>query len=133
MDARDDLEDVRDTGDDTVVVDTHVVVNVVAVIVLVGGGQAGRRVGRKADRQADRQAGVGEAALLDTDRCVYGSGTAFYTLTQSDRAVRGWPRLGYYGITDYGHTKAKSLIQIPVPNKYLGCGYKGFVFCRNNG
>ena len=78
-------------------------------------------------RQADRQAGVGEAALLDTDRCVYGSGTAFYTLTQSDRAVRGWPRLGYYGMyedTDYGHTTAKSLI----PNKYLGCGYKSLVF-----
>ena len=34
---------------------------------------------------------------------------------------------------DYGHTKAKSLIQIPNPNKYLGCGYKGLVFCRNNG
>ena len=32
-------------------------------------------------------------------------------------------------ITDYGHMKAKSLI----PNKYLGCGYKGLVFCRNNG
>jgi hypothetical protein len=32
--------------------------------------------------------------------------------------------------TDYGHTKAKSLIlcspiQIPIPNKYLLCGYKG--------
>ena len=24
-------------------------------------------------------------------------------------------------------------IQIPLPNKYLGVGYKGFVFCRNNG
>jgi hypothetical protein len=24
-------------------------------------------------------------------------------------------------------------IQIPIPNKYLGCGYKGLVFCRNNG
>ena len=24
-------------------------------------------------------------------------------------------------------------IQIPVPNKYLGFGYKGLVFCRNNG
>jgi hypothetical protein len=23
-------------------------------------------------------------------------------------------------------------IQIPIPNKYLGCGYKGLVFCRNN-
>ena len=20
-----------------------------------------------------------------------------------------------------------------MPNKYLGCGFKGFVFCRNNG
>ena len=48
MDARDYLEDVRDTGDDTVVVDTHVVVNVVAVIVLVGGGQAGGPEGRQA-------------------------------------------------------------------------------------
>ena len=41
--------------------------------------------------------------------------------------------------TDYGHTKSKSLfaaqiqIQIPIPNKYLGCGFKGLVFCRNNG
>ena len=40
--------------------------------------------------------------------------------------------------TDYGHTKAKYLIlygpfQIPIPNKYLECGYKGLVFCRNNG
>ena len=25
----------------------------------------------------------------------------------------------------YGQTKTK--------NKYLGCGYKGLVFCRNNG
>ena len=24
-------------------------------------------------------------------------------------------------------------IQIPLPNKYLGVGYKGLVFCRNNG
>ena len=52
MDARDDLEDVRDTGDDTVVVDTHVVVNVVAVIVLVGGGQAGGQAGGPEGRQA---------------------------------------------------------------------------------
>ena len=22
---------------------------------------------------------------------------------------------------------------MPIPNKYLGCGYKGLVFCRNNG
>ena len=36
--------------------------------------------------------------------------------------------------------KAKSLIlyrqiqiQIPIPNKYLRCGYKGLVFCRSNG
>ena len=40
--------------------------------------------------------------------------------------------------TDYGHTKAKSLIlwaqiQIPIPNIYLECGYKGLVFCKNNG
>ena len=36
--------------------------------------------------------------------------------------------------TDYGHTKAESLI-LCGPNsnpKYLGCGYKGLVFCRNN-
>ena len=24
-------------------------------------------------------------------------------------------------------------IQTPIPNKYLACGYKGLVFCRNNG
>ena len=42
--------------------------------------------------------------------------------------------------TDYGHTMAKSLIfeaqiqiQITITNKYLGFGYKGLVFCRNNG
>ena len=40
--------------------------------------------------------------------------------------------------TDYGHTKAKCLIlcdpnSSPIPNKYLGCRYKGLVFCRNNG
>ena len=43
--------------------------------------------------------------------------------------------------TDYGHTMAKSLI-LWVPNSnpnkiqqniYLGLGYKGIVFCRNNG
>ena len=56
MDARDVLEDVRDTGDDTVVIDTHVVVYVVAVIVLVGGRAAGRRMGRWAGRQTGRQA-----------------------------------------------------------------------------
>jgi len=56
VDARDDLEDVRDTGDDTVVVDTHVVVYVVAVILLVGRRAAGRRVG-EVGRQADRQTG----------------------------------------------------------------------------
>jgi len=56
VDARDDLEDVRDTGDDTVVVDTHVVVYVVAVILLVGRRAAGRRVG-EVGRQAGRQAG----------------------------------------------------------------------------
>ena len=57
VDARDDLEDVRDTGDDTVLVDTHVVVYVVAVIVLVGGRAAGRWAGRQAGRRADRQTG----------------------------------------------------------------------------
>ena len=55
MDARDVLEDVRDTGDDTVVIDTHVVVYVVAVIVLVGGRAAGRRMGRWAGRQTSRR------------------------------------------------------------------------------
>jgi hypothetical protein len=35
--------------------------------------------------------------------------------------------------TDYGHTKAKSLILCgpnsnPIPNSYLGCGNKGIVF-----
>ena len=35
-------------------------------------------------------------------------------------------------------THAKSLIlaaqiQIPIPNEYLRCGYKGLVICRNNG
>ena len=47
----------------------------------------------------------------------------------------------YYGNnTDYGHTKAKSLIlcspaqiQISIPYEYLECGYKGLFFCRNNG
>ena len=34
--------------------------------------------------------------------------------------------------TDYGHSKAKFLI-LCGPNKYLVCGYKGLVFCRNNG
>ena len=57
MDARDDLEDVRDTGDDTVVVDTHVVVNVVAVIVLGGGG---RRAGGWAGRPTGRLTGKRE-------------------------------------------------------------------------
>ena len=33
---------------------------------------------------------------------------------------------------NYGHTMAKSLIQIQVPNKYLGFTFKGLVFCRNN-
>ena len=45
------------------------------------------------------------------------------------------------GSTDYGHTMAKSLIlcspnsnsKIPIPKNYLGFGYKGLVFCRNNG
>ena len=39
---------------------------------------------------------------------------------------------------DYGHTMAKSQFfaaqnQYPIPNKYFGLGYKGLVFCRNNG
>jgi len=51
VDARDDLEDVRDTGDDTVVVDTHVVVYVVAVILLEGGRAAGRWAGRQTGRR----------------------------------------------------------------------------------
>ena len=28
---------------------------------------------------------------------------------------------------------AQIQIQIPIPNKYFVCGYKGLVFCRNNG
>ena len=40
--------------------------------------------------------------------------------------------------TDYGHTMVEFLILCSpksnlIPNKYFGCGYKGFVFCRNNG
>ena len=35
--------------------------------------------------------------------------------------------------TNYGHTEAKAQIQISIPNKYLGCGYKGLVFFQNNG
>ena len=36
--------------------------------------------------------------------------------------------------TDYGHTKAKSQILCgPNSNPNLGVGYKGLVFCRNNG
>ena len=37
--------------------------------------------------------------------------------------------------TDYRHTMAyfAAQIQIPIPNKNLGFGYKGLVFCRNNG
>ena len=36
-------------------------------------------------------------------------------------------------ITDNGHTETQSLIlcaqiPVPIPNKYLGCGYKSFVF-----
>ena len=39
--------------------------------------------------------------------------------------------------TDYGHTMAKYLILCgpnsnPNPNRYLGFGYRGLVFCRNN-
>ena len=40
-----------------------------------------------------------------------------------------------YLYTDYGHTMVKSLILCGPnsnPNKYLGFGYKGLVFCRNN-
>ena len=42
-----------------------------------------------------------------------------------------------YLYTDYGHTMAKSLILCGPnsnsnPNKYLGFGSKGLVFCRNN-
>ena len=40
---------------------------------------------------------------------------------------------------DYGHLMAKSQffavqiqIQIPIPKKYLRCGYKGLFICRNN-
>ena len=41
-------------------------------------------------------------------------------------------------LTEYEHTKAKSLILCEQnsnhnPNKYLGYGCKGSVFCRNNG
>ena len=39
--------------------------------------------------------------------------------------------------TDYGNAMAKSLIQIQIqiqiPIIYLGFGYKGLVFSRNNG
>jgi hypothetical protein len=40
--------------------------------------------------------------------------------------------------TDYGHTKAKSLILCgpnsnPNPYEYLGWGYKRLIFCRSNG
>ena len=40
--------------------------------------------------------------------------------------------------TDYGYTMdnpyfVETQIQIPIPNKYLAWGYKGLVFCRNNG
>ena len=42
--------------------------------------------------------------------------------------------------TDYGHMMAKSLILCdpnsnsnPNPSKFMGFGYKGLVFCRNNG
>ena len=37
---------------------------------------------------------------------------------------------------DYGHTKSLILCSPnsnPDPKKYLGCGYKGLVFCRNTG
>ena len=40
-------------------------------------------------------------------------------------------------VSDYGHMMAKSLILFgpnsnPKPKKYLGFGYKGLHFCRNN-
>jgi hypothetical protein len=36
-------------------------------------------------------------------------------------------------LIDYRHTKVKSLTLCgPNSNKYLGCGYKGLLFCRNN-
>ena len=51
--------------------------------------------------------------------------------------------VGYYWAvvhsTDYGHTKAKSLIlcgpnsNLNPEKKFWGCGYKDLVFCRNNG
>ena len=48
------------------------------------------------------------------------------------RATFDLQRLNVVCNTDYGHTKLKSLIQIPIPNKYLGFGYEGLVvFCRN--
>ena len=34
-------------------------------------------------------------------------------------------------LTNYGHTKVKSLI-LCGPNEYFGCEYEGLVFCRNN-
>ena len=65
VDARDDLEDVRDTGDDTVLVDTHVVHSICSSSNSIGGrtdgwragGHTGRRAGRQTGRRADRQAG----------------------------------------------------------------------------
>ena len=53
---------------------------------------------------------------------------------------RGVVKIDIATHTDYGHMMAaKSFfaaqikIQIPIPNRYLGFGYKGLVFCRNNG
>ena len=68
-------------------------------------------------------------------------------LTILVKLERGWNTLLYFrncksSNTDYGHMKAKSLILCgpnsnsnpnPNPNKYLGFGYEGLVFCRNNG
>ena len=56
----------------------------------------------------------------------------------SEKAFSPLSQLRLEYLTDYGHMKAKSLILYglnsnPIPNKYLGCGYKGLVFCRNNG
>ena len=48
--------------------------------------------------------------------------------------VLKWPRKVLY--TDYGHTMTKffpAQIQLPLPNEFLGFGYKGLVFCGNNG
>ena len=35
--------------------------------------------------------------------------------------------------SNHGPWTHEGQIQIPIPNRYLGFGYKGLVFCRNNG